>query len=110
MGYKTLKAHYEYYLTLFNSSLPQQAFTSDYDHLQQLQELYSNRIQLYPNVLSPVHYAAHHAAMVLQQQVQELSKDLQFPQPEPNYHDRQQTRKWYSKTKQAWMSKLTEMQ
>ena len=48
MGYKTLKAHNEYYLTLFNSSLPQQAFTSDEDHLQQLQELYSNQIQLYP--------------------------------------------------------------
>ena len=79
IGYKTVKAHYEYYLTFFNSSVPKQGPMSDEDHPQQLHEMYSNQIQLYPNILSPAHYAAHHAAIILQQQFQELSKDLQFP-------------------------------
>ena len=101
MGYKTLKAHYQYYLTLFNSSVPEQGPKSDQDHLQQLHELYSTQIQLYPSVLSPAHYAAHHAAMILQQQFQELSQDLQFPLLEDKHHDRQQTRKWYSRAKRG---------
>ena len=96
MGHKTLKAHYEYFLTLFNASVPVQNLTPIEDHLQQLLILYQENIDKYPNLLSPAHTATHHAAMVLEQQILELSKDLKFPQPDTQHHDRQHSRAWYS--------------
>ena len=78
MGYKTLKAHYLYYLKLFHNSVPEQGPMSDEDHLRQLYETYSTQIQLYPNVLSPAHYAAHHAAMILHNSFNSCPKTYSF--------------------------------
>ena len=97
MGHKTLFAHYQYFLTLFNQSVPQQAnSTTDEEYLQTLLALYQHNWELYPNLLSPAHAATQQAAEVLQQQISELSKDQKFPQPNLEYSDHQQTSAWYS--------------
>lgn len=96
MGQKTLKAHYEYFLTLFNQTVPKQGSSSKEDHLQTLLSLYLHQIELHPNcdILSPAHSATHHAAMILEQQILELSRDIKFPHPDPLHQDRQATRAW----------------
>ena len=101
MGSKTLKAHYDYYLIIFNITIPGKGLLLNSQYLQQLQYLYEKMLQLHPNGLSLVHQATHQAAMVLQQQILELNKDLKFPKAEPKHHDRQQTRAWYPRFKRG---------
>ena len=96
MGHKTLFAHYKYFLTLYNQSVPQQASATDEDYLKTLQALYQHNWELYPNLLSPAHAATQQAAEMLQQQIAELTKDQKFPQPNPEYSDQQQTHAWYN--------------
>ena len=95
MGHKTLFAHYKYFLTLYNQSVPEQASASDEDYLKTLQALYQYNWELYPHLLSPAHAATQQAAEMLQQQINELTKDQKFPQPNPEYSDHHQTHAWY---------------
>ena len=68
MGHKTLFAHYKYFLTLYNQSVPEQASASDEDYLKTLQALYQYNWELYPHLLSPAHAATQQAAKMLQRQ------------------------------------------
>ena len=95
MGHKTLFAHYQYFLTLYNQSVPQQAGATNEDYLKTLQALYQYNWELYPNLLSPAHAATQQAAEMLQQQIDELTNDQKFPQSNLEYSDHQQTHSWY---------------
>ena len=94
MGQKTLEAHYSYFLTLFNQTVPTRGPSSMEDHLQKLLHLYLHQIDLHPTILSPAHSATHHAAMTLERKILELSKDMKFPHPDPMHQHRQDTRPW----------------